>query len=239
MELPIKNKKVFIHSGAGLSQESGIKTFRDENGLWENHRVEEVATPEAFSLNPDLVYRFYNLRRQQLYQEVKPNTAHQALAQFQKKWQEQVFFCTQNVDDLLERAGCLNVHHMHGELSKMRCLKTHKVFDAPISFTRENQCPCCAEESNLRPHIVWFGEIPFHLDKIQKELLDCDIFLSIGTSNQVYPAASFIQLAKENGAYCIEVNYEPTALSSLYHKSHYGRAGEILSGVLEELTSLL
>jgi NAD-dependent deacetylase len=231
----MKYKKIFIHSGAGLSQESGLKTFRDQNGLWENHPVEKVATPEAFEKDPDLVYRFYNLRRSQLYDEVRPNKAHSSIANFQKKYSGDLFICTQNVDNLLETAGCQKVHHMHGELSKMRCLETNQVFDAPKVFDAQTTCQCCGEPNNLRPHIVWFGEMPFYLGEIQEFLEDLELFISIGTSNQVYPAASFIQYAKQNGAHCIEVNNEKTQLSPLFNESHIGKASELLPKILEEI----
>ena len=229
-----KFKSAFLFSGAGLSQESGVKTFRDNNGLWENHRVEDVATPEAFERDPELVYRFYNLRRQQLG-EVEPNEAHRAMARFQKEFSGETLIVTQNVDDLLERAGCEDVLQMHGELQKMRCSRTGKVFFAPPEFDASSQCSCCHETGRLRPHIVWFGEVPFYMSEIEAAIERCDVFLSVGTSNQVYPAASFVQFAKARGVHCIEVNFEETALSHIFDENHYGKAGEVLPRVLSRL----
>jgi NAD-dependent deacetylase len=138
----------------------------------------------------------------------------------------------------LDQAGCERVFHMHGELAKMRCIKTGQVFDAPESFDATDECECCGELANLRPHIVWFGEIPFYMDEIEKALSDCDIFISVGTSNNVYPAAGFVQVAKSLGAKCIEVNYEPTQLSSVFDENHYGKAGDRLGEVLKNFTGL-
>ena len=225
---------IIIFSGAGLSQESGVKTFRDNDGLWENHRVEEVATPEAFKANPDLVYHFYNLRREQLTQ-VFPNDAHKSISEFQKKFKGKVHLITQNVDDLLERAGCSNVLHMHGELAKMRCQKSGRVFNAPTFFKADTLCECCKESASLRPHIVWFGEVPFHMDDIYRALDECDLFISVGTSNQVYPAASFVQYVKQKGITCWEVNFEPTQLSEIFDENYYGKAGVELPKILRKL----
>jgi len=220
---------IVILTGAGISAESGLKTFRDQNGLWENHRVEDIASPEGFQRNPSMVYNFYNERRKQLLsQEVRPNKGHLALALLEEKFQGHTKLITQNVDDLHERAGSKNILHMHGELLKMRCQSSNEVFFTNERFDELTQCSCCKETGTLRPHIVWFGEVPFHMDNIQRILKECDLFLSIGTSGQVYPAAMFMQLARENGAFTIEINKEPTANSPLFDKTLYGQAGEIL-----------
>ena len=201
---------IVILTGAGVSAESGLKTFRDGGGLWENHRVEDVATPQGFINNPKLVQRFYNLRRKQL-QTVEPNAAHTALAQLEREWQGEFLLVTQNVDNLHERAGSKNVLHMHGELLKVSCQKTLEIFkwneDIEIGTT---ECPCCKQVNNLRPYIVWFGEIPLYMDAIATALMNCDTFIAIGTSGQVYPAAGFVQEAKFHKATTIECNMEPS-----------------------------
>ena len=185
-------KNVVILTGAGISSESGLKTFRDDDGLWEGHRVEEVATPEAFAANPSLVHTFYNLRRQQLL-SVEPNSAHLALADFESQHQGEFLLITQNVDDLHERAGSKNVIHMHGELRKVRCMDSGKVYDWTQDLTIDTPHPeGNGRKGRLRPHICWFGEIPFHMTDIEQALARADLFVAIGTSGLVYPAAGFV-----------------------------------------------
>jgi len=227
------NQKNFQHvvilTGAGISAESGIKTFRDHNGLWENHRIEDVASPEGFERDPAMVYNFYNKRREQLLSpDLKPNYGHLALAKLEKEFHGKTTLVTQNVDNLHERAGQQNIIHMHGELLKMRCLTTNKVFTTEQSFDAQTLCPCCKRPNQLRPHIVWFGEVPFSMDIIQRELSNCDLFFSIGTSGQVYPAAMFGQIAKQSGALTIEINKDPTENSPFFDQSIIGKAGEVL-----------
>jgi NAD-dependent deacetylase len=227
-------KHIVILTGAGISAESGIKTFRDQNGLWENHRIEDVASPEGFERNPPLVYDFYNKRRGQLLSpEVGPNPGHYALARLEEQFHGQTLLITQNVDNLHEQAGQKKIIHMHGELLKMRCMETHKIFPAATCFDSNTKCPCCQRTKQLRPHIVWFGETPLGMDEIQKELSQCDLFFSIGTSGHVYPAAMFIQIAKYNGARTVEINKEATGNSSLFDKTFFGQSGEILPGLIE------
>ena len=200
---------VVVLTGAGVSAESGLKTFRDNNGLWEEHRVEDVATPEAFERDPDLVYRFYNLRREQLQAEaVKPNAAHQALAALEAYLGDHFMLVTQNVDNLHERAGSERVIHMHGELMSARCTQSGRAHVWSESFDAHTACPCCRPASAMRPDIVWFGEMPMKMDTIIHALANADYFVSIGTSGQVYPAAGFVQMAYENGAQTIELNLE-------------------------------
>ncbi len=204
-------KNICILTGAGISKESGLKTFRDQNGLWENHDIYEVASPLAFKNNPALVYEFYNQRRRQLLSdEVHANEAHHQLGKLNNSDQFNVSIITQNVDDLHERGGCHDVLHMHGELLKARCTKTQRVFEWREELTSESRCSCCHTKGNLRPDIVWFGEMPHHLDEIQANLEKCDLFISIGTSGLVYPAANFVSLAKQVGAFCLEINPHPT-----------------------------
>lgn len=229
-------EKIVILTGAGISAESGISTFRDQDGLWENHNIEDVATPQAFAKNPELVYKFYNARRSQLLEDsIKPNPAHEALAELERKFNGEVLLVTQNVDDLHEQAGSINLLHMHGELMKMRCKRTRKVYDAPPLFDENSECDCCKEPGNLRPHIVWFGEMPFYMDQIQQALLAADLFISIGTSGMVYPAAIFYQWAAQGGAKTVELNLEETVASSRFDEAIQGPASELVPEYVEGL----
>lgn len=215
---------IVILTGAGISAESGLKTFRDQNGLWENYPVEDVASIEGFYRNPELVQRFYNERRAQLQQSgVKPNAAHQALAELEKDWPGNFLLVTQNVDDLHERGGSKNVLHMHGELLKVRCQMTEKVFSWSEAITQETRCSCCSKTGTLRPHIVWFGETPFEMERIYEALRDCDIFMAIGTSGQVYPAAGFVAEVPPS-ARTVEVNREPSAVKDAFQEHRIGLA---------------
>lgn len=219
---------IVVLTGAGISAESGLKTFRDSGGLWEGHRVEDVATPEAFAKNPALVYEFYNIRRQQLLSSAKPNDAHIALAEFSRTFQGTFTLITQNVDHLHERGGSENVIHMHGELLKARCTKSHRIFNIETPIDLHTPCQCCNLAGNLRPHIVWFGEMPLYMDDIETRLAKCDLFVAIGTSGQVYPAAGFVQIASMSGATTVELNMEPSAIHSNFNHAYYGRATDIV-----------
>jgi NAD-dependent deacetylase len=200
-----------ILTGAGISAESGILTFRDTNGLWENYRVEEVASPEGFRRDPVMVHRFYNLRRAQL-KTVGPNAGHVALAGLERDWKGGFLLVTQNVDDLHERAGSFLLRHMHGEIRKIRCTACGGVARHEEDLGTETPCPACGRAGNMRPDIVWFGEMPYHMAEIQAALEAADIFVAIGTSGVVYPAAGFAELARHNGRNCetIEINPNPT-----------------------------
>lgn len=221
------NTKVVILTGAGVSAESGLKTFRDNDGLWENHRVEEVATPEAFALNPNLVYRFYNLRREQLqHVDLIPNPAHEALAKLEQHLGDDLLIVTQNVDDLHERAGNKNVLHMHGELLSAKCSKTGKATVWQGNLDEKNCCSCCIPANPMRPDIVWFGEMPYFMDEIGQALIEADIFIAIGTSGHVYPAAGFVSQAAQLGAQTLEINLEPSAVGSQFEHQMYGLASE-------------
>ncbi|UTA46604.1 NAD-dependent protein deacylase [Simiduia sp. 21SJ11W-1] len=220
--------KIVILTGAGISAESGLKTFRDNNGLWENHRVEEVATPEAFAANPDLVYRFYNLRRASLA-ETRPNSAHAALAELEQHLgSEDFLLVTQNVDNLHEQAGSQRLLHMHGELTKARCTACQSVHEWPNPLDATSRCPACHNTASLRPHIVWFGEMPLYMSEIYQALAECDVFVSVGTSGNVYPAAGFYQEAKAFGARTIELNLEPSANARDFDEGHYGPATKVV-----------
>lgn len=231
-----KDLKIVVLTGAGISAESGIRTFRAEDGLWENHRVEDVATPEGYKRDPELVQRFYNERRRKLFDpEVQPNTAHLALAKLEEKLGENLLIVTQNVDNLHERAGNQNIIHMHGELLKVRCPNKGTVYDWQGDVKDEDRCTCCQIPRKLRPHIVWFEEMPLEMDRIYSALMECDIFISIGTSGNVYPAAGFVQEANNWGAKTIELNLEPSLVKNAFQEARYGKASEIVPAFVTEV----
>ena len=222
--------RVFILTGAGISAESGLPTFRDANGLWEKHRVEDVASPEGWRADPALVWRFYSQRRQQAA-PVRPNAAHHALANLEARLGDRLFLCTQNVDPLHERAGSKRVVHMHGELMKSRCEANHgrgrehaEPFADENTYLDGNALPRCACGGKLRPHICWFGEIPFFMDEIQDALLRANVFVTIGSSGAVYPAAGFVRAARQQGARCIYVGPEAPDNASAFDECRLGTA---------------
>lgn len=215
---------IVILTGAGISAESGLPTFRAVDGLWENHRIQEVATPEGFGRAPALVNRFYNERRTALLEpSIQPNEAHLALTKLQCQYEGDVMLVTQNIDDLHERAGSTPVH-MHGELLKARCSESCRVFDWTTEILESTRCECCDLTSTLRPHVVWFGEEPLSMNQITTALSTADIFIAIGTSGQVYPAAGFVQLANDAGAETIEFNLEESSSSSHFQRKIQGAA---------------
>lgn len=227
---------IVILTGAGISQESGIATFRDADGLWEKVRVEDVATPRAFARNPDRVLDFYNERRRQLFRrEIAPNAAHKALARLEQEGREPFLLITQNVDNLHERAGSKNLLHMHGELLKARCTACETVLPWEGDLTRNDVCPGCAQAGSLRPHIVWFEEMPLYMDDIDRALSACRLFVSIGTSGNVYPAAGFAAQARAHGARVMELNLEPTHGTRVFHQGRYGKAGTVVPAWVEDL----
>jgi NAD-dependent deacetylase len=204
--------------------------------LWHNHRIEDVASPQGFAANPALVHEFYNARRRQLRDAaVQPNPAHVALARLEQRYPGEVLLITQNVDNLHERAGSENLIHMHGELGKVRCQHSGKVYDWLDDLDTGTVCDCCKKAGNLRPHIVWFGEMPLLMDTIYNALEECDLFISIGTSGQVYPAAGFVEVARQVGAKTVELNLDPTSNSEMFHKSFNGLASEIVPQFVEGL----
>lgn len=228
--------RIVILTGAGISAESGIRTFRAADGLWEDHRIEDVATPEAFARDPALVQRFYNMRRAQLQEPaIQPNAAHLALARLEQEYAGEVLLVTQNVDDLHERAGSRNLIHMHGELLSIFCTHSGQRFRINGDISTDSECSCCAKRGSLRPDIVWFGEMPYQMDRIYETLERCTLFLSIGTSGNVYPAAGFVQEARRAGAHTVEINLEPTQTRTAFHEHHYGKAGDVLPAYIEEL----
>ncbi|MDR1529197.1 MAG: NAD-dependent protein deacylase [Burkholderiales bacterium] len=217
--------RIVILTGAGISAESGIPTFRASDGLWEQHRIEDVATPEAFSRRPQLVQTFYNERRRKLLSvDIKPNPAHIALGALQRRFPETVTIVTQNIDNLHERGGAFNVLHMHGELLKVRCVRCATVIEWARDVEMGDHCAVCG--AGLRPHIVWFGEMPFYMDIITDALRQADLFVSIGTSGNIYPAAGFVAEAKTYGAATLEINLEPSGNRAFFDEGLYGRASE-------------
>ena len=227
---------IVVLTGAGISAESGIRTFRAADGLWEDHRIEDVATPEAFARNPALVQRFYNERRRQLQDPaIRPNPAHLALADLEAAWPGGFLLVTQNVDDLHERAGSRRLLHMHGELLKARCTRSGQVHELRGDITDTLACSCCGRAGTLRPHIVWFGEMPLYMDEIVDALARCTLFLSVGTSGNVYPAAGFVREARAAGARTVELNLEPSQVASAFHEHRHGAAGTLLPKFVQEL----
>lgn len=224
---------IVVLTGAGISAESGLKTFRGDGGLWEGERIEDVCTPQAFERVPERVNRFYNARRRQLLREAAPNPAHLALADFERRYPGHLTLITQNVDNLHEQAGSLQVMHMHGELLKARCLSTLTILPWQDDITSDTRCPCCNQAGRLRPHIVWFGEIPFYMFDIDDALASCDVFIAVGTSGTVYPAAGFVEQAASYGAHTIEVNIEAT--SGRFHEHIEGLASIELPKLLARL----
>jgi NAD-dependent deacetylase len=251
-------RNIVVLTGAGISAESGLATFRGPDGLWEGHRVEDVATPEAFVRDPALVHSFYDARRSRLG-EVEPNAAHRALARLDAEWPGELLIVTQNVDDLHERAGAKRLLHMHGELTSGWCLACDDHFPwrgpmSPDSVRAErsrgtsdgpstslgangnpNICPSCQVAGRVRPDIVWFGEMPYEMERIDQALLSSDLFVSIGTSGAVYPAAGFVQTARYCGAGTLEINLEPSQGSMFFDERRYGPAGVEVPRWVEEV----
>lgn len=213
---------ITILTGAGLSAESGLGTFRDKGGLWTKYDLADVATPEGFARNPALVQDFYNARRQNCT-EAAPNPAHKALARLSRA--PGVTLITQNIDDLLERAGARDVIHMHGELMRALCARCGHRWDAPARMQSDAPCPACGAPAT-RPDVVWFGEIPYHMERCEAALVKADIFAAIGTSAEVYPAAGFVDLAAQSGAETVEINLEPSGRAHMFDEVLTGTASE-------------
>lgn len=227
---------IVVLTGAGVSKESGLDTFRDADGIWAKVRIEDVATPEAFARDPDRVNAFYNARRRGLLRpDVAPNTAHRALARLEAEWRGGVLLVTQNIDDLHERAGSKNLRHIHGEMLKARCSICGNVLGWTEDLDTRLACAACAEIGGMRPHVVWFGEMPFHLDEVYAALGACDLFISIGTSGNVYPAAGFVAEARAAGAHTVELNLEPSEGRSHFAECVYGQAGKIVPEYVDRL----
>lgn len=225
--------RIVILTGAGISAESGIDTFRSAGGLWEQHRVEDVATPEGFARNPDLVIGFYDMRRAALA-NVAPNPAHEALARLEREFSGELLLVTQNVDDLHERGGSARVLHMHGELKSALCTSCETRSRWEQAMLDRPPCPVCCAPS-LRPDVVWFSEMPYQMGRIYAALEACDLFVSIGTSGAVYPAAGFVAEARANGARTLELNLDPSEGSRLFHESRLGPASMLVPEWVNEV----
>ena len=225
--------KIVILTGAGISAESGIETFRAEDGLWAQHRVEDVATPEGFARDPELVVNFYNARRAQLA-DVVPNAAHEALARLQAQHEGDVVLITQNVDDLHERGGSARVMHMHGELKSALCASCDHRWPAQTEMTVGQACPACNAPA-ARPDIVWFGEMPYDMDALFQHLNEADVFAAIGTSGNVYPAAGFVAEARRAGAHTLEFNLERSAVGSQFEEHRTGPASQTVPAWVDEI----
>jgi len=231
-------RQIVVLTGAGISAESGLRTFRDQDGLWEEHKIEDVATPEGYAADPELVEDFYNNRWQQLHSgDVEPNKAHTALARLEQEFDGDLLVVTQNIDDLHERAGSRRLLHMHGELSKGRCPRSRQTFLLRDPFGPEHTCTCCIPAQRLRPHVVWFGEMPIGLDRIQHALDTCDLFIAIGTSGSVYPAAGFVDTANHHGAQTVEVNLVAADRHSQFQYHLQGKASAILPELVDKILS--
>ena len=228
---------IVVLTGSGISAESGVATFRDKDGVWARYDLREVATPEGFAANPELVHDFYNQRRRAL-PDVEPNAAHEALAKLENALWEcggRLTLITQNVDDLHERGGSKSVLHMHGELLKSECADCGAVAACHGDLSSDLACKTCSKTGGLRPHVVWFGEMPRHLDEAADAIMGADVFVSIGTSGSVYPAAGFVSEARSCGVPAIELNLEPSENAYLFTDARYGPAGEIVPQWVEDI----
>lgn len=223
---------IVILTGAGISAESGLGTFRDKDGLWTKYDLNEVATPEGFARDPGKVHAFYNARRRNA-REAIPNAAHHGITRLTQQYPGQVTVITQNVDGLHEQAGT-NALHMHGHLDRARCAECSATWDAPLVMNEDDRCDACGTRAT-RPDIVWFGEIPMHLETIAVQLAAAELFVAIGTSGQVYPAAGFVRQAAENGAETLELNLEPSDISMLFSSRRYGPASEIVPAWVDDV----
>lgn len=227
-------QNIVILTGAGVSAESGIDTFRDGGGLWEQHRVEDVATPEAFVRDPDLVHRFYDARREAIQTKL-PNAAHEALARLDAAWPGELLIVTQNIDDLHERAGARRLLHMHGEHLNAWCTACDARSRWMGTLIDRPACPACSAVGRLRPDVVWFGEMPYRMEEIYRALHHADLFVSIGTSGAVYPAAGFVREARQSGAATLELNMEPSQGSHWFDDARHGPASALVPKWVEEI----
>ena len=229
-------ERIVILTGSGISAESGISTFRDKGGIWSKYKVEDVATPEGFARNPKLVLEFYNMRRR-IHKEVRPNPAHLALAKLEREFRGEVLVVTQNVDQLHELAGTRNLIHMHGEVFRAWCMACDARCDWRDDLLPETPCPACKRTGAFRPNVVWFGETPYHMEVIGQALAAATLFVSIGTSGTVYPAAGFAALARRSGARTVEINLEPSEGARHFDESAHGPAGTEVPRFVERLLS--
>jgi NAD-dependent deacetylase len=235
--IPPRDGSIVILTGAGISKESGLETFRDPGGIWSKVRLEDVATPEAFARDPEQCHAFYNMRRaRHRASDVQPNAAHHALVHLENHWPGEVLIVTQNVDSLHDRAGSKNLIHMHGIYSQARCMHCEHVVDWPGDMTIHDLCLACNQSGGLRPNVVWFGEMPMEMERIHRALTNCDLFISIGTSGNVYPAAGFVAAVRKlTDAHTAELNLEPSQGATLFAEAHYGPATETVPAYVEGL----
>ncbi len=229
-----KFERIIILTGAGLSAESGLDTFRDKDGIWAKYDYQDVATPQAFVKNPELVHEFYNKRRREL-QKAQPNAAHKALARLEQDYPGDVLVVTQNIDHLHESGGSQNLVHMHGELLKVFCSHCEARQKWTDDLSVETPCPNCSSTGAMRPDVVWFGEVPYQMERIITGILEADLFISIGTSGHVYPAAAFVENAREMGIHTVELNLEPSQGTSLFHEAKHGPATEVVPAYVDAL----
>jgi NAD-dependent deacetylase len=227
-------KRIVILTGAGLSAESGIATFRDAGGIWSKVRVEDVATPEGFARDPAQVHAFYNTRRRDQI-TVRPNKAHEALARLETEWGDELLVVTQNIDHLHEAAGSKRLLHMHGELAKALCNNCQHRLTIVGDLSVATRCDACGRADGMRPDVVWFGEMPYHMEQIDQALAEADLFISIGTSGNVYPAAGFVSSARRHGAFTIELNLEPSSGAALYDYAIHGPATQVVPDFVDVL----
>lgn len=223
----------FVLTGAGVSAESGLGTFRDQDGLWTKYDLAEVATPEGYARDPQKVIDFYNARRANAADAV-PNAAHDALATLGKALGNRFSMITQNVDSLHEKAGSHEVIHMHGALDSALCAQCGHRWASALHATIDDYCPACGAQA-VRPDIVWFGEMPYHMDTIERRLIEADVFVAIGTSGEVYPAAGFVETARRLGLHTIEINLEPSAGARLFDENRYGPASTTVPAWVDEV----
>ena len=228
---------IVVLTGAGISKESGIDTFRDKDGLWSKFRIEDVAHIEAFERNPRQVLDFYNARRRDFRSaNITPNAAHRALARLEAEWPGEVLIVTQNIDLLHEGGGSRNVLHMHGQAGKIRCMRCETILDSDMELAPETICPRCGKAGGLRPHVVWFGEMPLHMDDIMTSLDRAGLFIAIGTSGMVYPAAGFVQHVRMMGVgHTVELNMEPSDGHSLFAERRYGPASQVVPDFVDKI----
>ncbi|MBT8002652.1 MAG: NAD-dependent protein deacylase [Rhodospirillales bacterium] len=228
---------IVVSTGAGISKESGLKTFRDADGIWATVRIEDVATPDAFKRDPARVQEFYNTRRANLNSDnIRPNAAHDALVRLERDWPGDVLVVTQNVDNLHETAGTENLLHMHGELLKIRCEGCGDIVHWAEDIKSDQACVACEAVGTLRPNVVWFGEMPMEMDRIYAALGKCGLFISIGTSGNVYPAAGFVQHVRGAGsAHTLELNLEPSEGATMFAEAIYGPATKVVPAYVEKI----
>lgn len=227
--------RIVVLTGAGLSAESGVPTFRDAGGIWAKYDFREVATPQGYAKNPLLVHEFYNLRRRD-HANCKPNAAHFALARLEREHPD-ALIVTQNVDALQEAAGATRVIHMHGELLSALCARCGARHAWPGDLAIETVCPACHRDGGMRPDVVWFGEMPYRMEEIGHAIAACDLFISIGTSGHVYPASGFVAQARAHGAHTVELNLEPSEGAKQFHEHFHGKATQVVPTYIDRLLS--